>query len=82
MTKDISSLHTSLFELEVKHTKYGKKITIIKVNGSVDNVKELARELKKKLGAGGTVKNGVIEIQGDHRRRLDDIKTIITKHTT
>ncbi len=27
----------------------------------------LARELKKRCGSGGTVRNGVIEIQGDHR---------------
>jgi len=31
---------------------------------------ELARRLKKLCGAGGAVKNGVIEIQGDHRERL------------
>jgi len=28
---------------------------------------DLARDLKKKCGSGGTVRNGVIEIQGDHR---------------
>lgn len=28
---------------------------------------DLARELKKKCGSGGTVRAGVIEIQGDHR---------------
>jgi translation initiation factor 1 len=33
-------------------------------------LKELATGLKQKCGAGGTVKNGVIEIQGDHRDRL------------
>ena len=33
-------------------------------------LKKLARELKKKCGSGGTVKNGVIEIQGDHREVL------------
>jgi len=35
-------------------------------------LKKLARELKKKCGSGGTVKNGVIEIQGDHSEILVD----------
>jgi translation initiation factor 1 len=30
-------------------------------------LKKLAKQLKKLCGAGGTIKNGVIEIQGDHR---------------
>lgn len=33
-------------------------------------LKKLAKELKKKCGSGGTVKNGSIEIQGDHREIL------------
>lgn len=33
-------------------------------------VAELARELKKICGSGGTVKDGRIEIQGDHRQLL------------
>lgn len=33
-------------------------------------LKILAKELKQKCGSGGTVKNGVIEIQGDHREVL------------
>jgi translation initiation factor 1 len=33
-------------------------------------MEELATRLKKLCGAGGAVKDGVIEIQGDHRDRL------------
>ena len=35
-------------------------------------LKKLAKQLKKKCGSGGAVKNGVIEIQGDHREILVD----------
>jgi len=31
---------------------------------------ELASELKRRCGTGGTVKDGVIEIQGDHREPI------------
>lgn len=33
-------------------------------------IDELARQLKQRCGTGGTVKDGVIEIQGDQRDRL------------
>jgi len=35
-----------------------------------DQLRELAGQLKKKCGAGGAVKDGVIEIQGEHRDLL------------
>ncbi|MEJ2491594.1 MAG: translation initiation factor Sui1 [Desulfuromonadales bacterium] len=35
-----------------------------------EGVKQLAKELKQKCGSGGTVRDGVIEIQGDHRDTL------------
>jgi len=35
-----------------------------------EELAQLAGALKKKCGTGGTVKGGVIEIQGDHRQLL------------
>jgi translation initiation factor 1 len=35
-------------------------------------LQRFAKELKQKCGSGGTVKNGVIEIQGDHQAVLVD----------
>jgi translation initiation factor 1 len=37
---------------------------------SARDIEALARELKKRCGSGGTVRNGVIEIQGDHRETI------------
>src|SRR5579859_2223516 len=34
---------------------------------SLSDIESLATQLKKRCGSGGTVRNGVIEIQGDHR---------------
>lgn len=46
----------------------GKGVTTISgVPLSEEGVEALAKELKKRCGSGGTVKDAVIEIQGDHR---------------
>lgn len=46
----------------------GKTVTVITgVPLDDPGLKELATALKKKSGTGGTLKDGVIEIQGDHR---------------
>lgn len=52
----------------------GKGVTLVTgVPLSPDELKDLARELKQKCGTGGTLKEGVIEIQGDHRDTLIDL---------
>jgi translation initiation factor 1 len=33
-------------------------------------LRQLAADLKRACGTGGAIKNGIIEIQGDHRERL------------
>lgn len=46
----------------------GKTVTaILDVPLAPDGLAELASALKRRCGSGGTAKDGVIEIQGDHR---------------
>ena len=50
----------------------GKGVTLITGLGLETNaLKKLAKSLKQKCGSGGSIKNGVIEIQGDHRDVLE-----------
>ena len=45
----------------------GKSVTIIEgLQLSVEDSEKLLKQIKAKLGTGGTVKNGALEIQGDH----------------
>jgi translation initiation factor 1 len=49
----------------------GKAVTVIRgLPFAEPQLTELATRLKKLCGAGGAVKDGAIEIQGDHRDRL------------
>ena len=49
----------------------GKTVTTISGVGlAEDALRELAGELKRRCGTGGSAKDGVIEIQGDHRDAL------------
>ena len=50
----------------------GKGVTLISgLPLDREGLKKLAKTLKQKCGSGGSVKNGIIEIQGDHRDRLE-----------
>ncbi len=49
----------------------GKGMTVITgLSLDSDGFRDLAKQLKRKCGTGGTVKAGVIQIQGDHRDLL------------
>jgi translation initiation factor 1 len=49
----------------------GKTVTVVRgVDGDDAALTALAKQLKAACGSGGTVKDGVIEIQGDHGDRV------------
>ena len=52
----------------------GKTVTVVKgFEGSPDDLKSLAKILKKKCGVGGAVKDGEIIIQGNYRDKVMEI---------
>ena len=54
----------------------GKGVTLIKnLVLSEDDLSTLAKRIKQACGVGGTVKDGVIEIQGNNRERIAEVLT-------
>ena len=52
----------------------GNVVTLVKnLVLSADDLKSLAKKLKQECGTGGTIKNGVIEMQGEQREKVADI---------
>ena len=49
---------------------FGKWVTIIEGISKDANPKQIASKLKSKLAAGGTFKEGKIEIQGNHKDKV------------
>lgn len=52
----------------------GKVVSVVKnLILSEEDLKALAKKLKQECGSGGTVKDGTIEIQGEHRQRMAEV---------
>lgn len=54
-----------------RRNRSGKQVTLVSGwSGPEDEMKDLAKTLKTRLGVGGSAKNGEITIQGDFREKL------------
>jgi translation initiation factor 1 len=53
--------------------KFNKPTTVIRGLEERKDVQSIARELKTKLGTGGTYKDGQIILQGDHRESVKNL---------
>jgi translation initiation factor 1 len=54
--------------------RYGKIVTIIEgIDSSDIDLDDLARKLKTRCASGGTVKDGRIELQGEHKKKVEQV---------
>lgn len=57
-----------------KKGRNGKPVTLIEgFEGTEEQLKSLAKEIKSKLGVGGTAKDGIIVVQGNYRDKIMQI---------
>ncbi|QLD88982.1 translation initiation factor [Natronomonas salina] len=64
---------TQQLTVRTEKRRYDKPMTVVEgFEGSTD-LDDLASQLKSAVGAGGTVKDDAIEVQGDHRDRVSEL---------
>lgn len=59
----------------IEKKAYGKQYTVIEGFEDDVDLDGLSKKLKNKFACGGTVKDGKVELQGDHRNRLKEVLT-------
>ena len=57
--------------ISIDSRRYGKTVTVIDgIDGNDIDIVDLAKTLKSRCAAGGTCKDGRIELQGDHKKKV------------
>ena len=60
-------------KVHVEKRRYGKLVTVIDGLGKSLDISDVAKQLKTKCATGGTSKGGLIELQGDHTKKVKDV---------
>src|SRR3989344_759290 len=63
-------------KVTIETRRYGKKITLVEGFDKHVDVKDIGKRLKEGLACGGTIKKGIIELQGDHKK---SVRAILVK---
>ena len=70
--EDIAKTSQSI-DVRTERRRFGKITTLVSGFDDGVEIKEIAKKLKAKRACGGTFKNKVIELQGDHKGHIKEI---------
>ena len=78
LPKDLCACKTIAREKEeilvkIERKRYGKEMTVISGISNKEDIENIGKILKQKLACGGTVKNGKIELQGNHKSKMKEL---------
>jgi len=58
----------------IERKKFNKNYTIVEgIDEKEIDIKDLSKKLKSELACGGTIKDGKIELQGEHKQKVKNI---------
>ncbi|HEV8360565.1 MAG TPA: hypothetical protein VGR28_08940 [Candidatus Thermoplasmatota archaeon] len=66
--EDTLAVEASRIRIRMDSRRYGKNVTVLEGFDPGLDLDSLAKDLKRGLGTGGTVKDRTIELQGDQRK--------------
>ncbi|MFA5746351.1 MAG: stress response translation initiation inhibitor YciH [archaeon] len=69
-TCDIRVKETQQIKIRTERKKFKKYATLISGFSELPEQQDVLKYLKKKLACGGTVKNNIIELQGEQKERI------------
>ncbi len=72
------SKETQEISVYTERARFGKLMTVIEgIDEKNINLKDILKKLKTRLACGGTIKDGVIKLQGSHQNK---VKELLIKH--
>jgi translation initiation factor 1 len=70
LLRDLDAQEEATAVVSTESRRYGKAVTVIEGLDDRRDLHDLLKDLKQSLATGGAAKDGRIELQGDHRRRV------------
>ena len=72
-TCEAMAKETEKIKVYTVERRFKKKTTVIEGISKDLKIKDILKELKHKLACGGTLKDNMIELQGDHKSKIKEI---------